>query len=152
MSSVVHKKPSRRSLLLSDVENRSLDGELPGYWFESLADVPASRPAYDPNGAILLNANGDRAIVLIDFEGISLPLSDAAEMIYSGPRAIKEGRGATFVVPATSSRRAWPGRVFQLDRAPYLTQRGVVLAYGPVAGRRARPDKKTIQVAVQLSK
>jgi hypothetical protein len=131
---------------VEDVEQRAIPGQVEGYWYSNRREVPLTRPAFDPNGALLLDENGGHALVLIEFHGVWLPLSEAAEMIYSGPRSVAEGGDAYFVA---FGRRDAPS-IYRVSDRTLLSHRRVARDYGDVAARRARTDKRTVQVALAL--
>ena len=138
------------SVLVEERDDRALPGQQTGYWFMSPTDIPATRPTYDPNGALLPRTTEPegRALVLVGFDDVWFPLSEAAASVYSPMRAICEGGTAIFVVPG-SARDDWPGQTYAVRAAPALTRARVAEAYGKKAALRARPDKKTVQVLLR---
>jgi hypothetical protein len=139
------RNPSQSRRSVDDAEQRAIPNQLEGYWFTSRQEVPTTRPPFDPNGALLLDADGAHAVVLIEFHGIWLPLSEAAELVYTGPRLVAQGHPVFFAV---FQRRGSRPTVYRVDDRILLCQRRVAERYGMVVGRRARSEKKTVQVSV----
>ena len=120
-----------------------------GYWFVTAQEVPRTRPAFDPTGGLLLRspqAGRSAALLLIELDGVWWPLSEAALQIYAHGRALVEERSYVFVESATEQER-WPGARYLITGPIKLVSQAVVgQEYGMVAGRRARHDKRTVQV------
>lgn len=137
------RSPARLSV--ADVEQRAIPHQVAGYWYPTRREVPSTCPPFDPNGALLMDDSCTHALVLIELHGIWLPLSEAAEMIYSGPRSVAEGGEAFFVAFRDRDAQRSIYRVF--DRALLKHQR-VAEIYGDVAARRARTDKRSVQASI----
>jgi hypothetical protein len=124
-----------------------LPGQLTGYWFEPMDEVPDTRPDHAPTGAVLLapqaNADGTtNALSLIRVrDELWRPLSHAAVRTYFHTTGLVDGETWTFVVFDRDGGRVVFECLPPLRAAALEELEGT---FGSDARSRAREDYPTV--------
>jgi len=125
-----------------EVESAEIPGQVDGYWFKGVADIPSRKPDYAPTGAVLPSGgklDGDTSCLDIFFvEGSSVPLSESGLYTYAHSGSLTYG-DPYFFVPAEQ----W-GSVYRAVLGDMLEPSELKTEFGEVAAERARPDRKAI--------
>lgn len=119
-------------------------GQVNGYWFRSLDEIPPERPEYLPTGAVLPEegrlSDDVECLDLVFVEGHALPLSEAGVYTYAHSGSLTYGDPYYFV-PA----RHW-GAVYQAELRDPIEPGTITPRFGAAAANRARPDRKAVIV------
>lgn len=156
---VLHRPASEREELVellrqSFRENKAaqplaetIQGQVSGYWFAPHLEIPAEQPSYDPTGALLPRpgerlAHGARVLDLVRIERTWYPLSESGRYTYAHSLDLLHGERYRFI-PAGGE---WGSEVYEIEYGESLEPKDIPGLYGPEAGRRARPDRRTVQL------
>ena len=121
-----------------------IPGQVDGYWFRSIDEIPAQPPEYLPTGAVLPEggelSEGVDCLDLVFVEGHALPLSEAGVYTYAHSGSLTYG-DPYFFVPA----QPW-GTVYQAELRDPIEPKTITSRFGAAASNRARPDRKAVIV------
>ncbi len=131
---------------------REIRGQVNGFWYDTLGEIPPRMPTAFPTGAVLPQhgltiGDGSACLALVSVDYVWYPLSEAAAWSYSHAARLHRAEAAVFV-PLATSVRSWPYALSATLGDP-LQKEQVRTVYGEEAFDRARSDFPTVQVTLR---
>jgi len=140
---VIRELSSQLDMHIADeaTSHPDIPGQVEGYWFRSETEIPASKPAYNPTGAVLpagrLEDNVD-CLDLVDIDGVWYPLSESGVHTYAHSGSLSYGQPYFFAPVST-----W-GTLYKASLGSMEEPAQIGARFPSGAIQRARPDRKVV--------
>ncbi len=135
-----------------DIEQlfRALPDQIEGYWISPGGEISPQKPGYLPSSGILPRNDGAAFLALAWVDDCWAPLSEAAVHTWVYTIGLLEKDDWSGVVEGATWRfveaSGWPAYRVCTGFDDPLPRKKVAQLYGPEAAKRARPDRRIIQL------